>query len=152
MKGLKLWRPPPARRLLARLGVLAAVSVLLLLVLPTPVWTATYWFAGVRGRDISVCFTGNAVQTRPARVREIVGHLARFEQAANIRFVTLSGQRLVAEAGVGGNLNALACPLPTTQPNGNHYYAGDVRVALWNTNVNVDPPGNVPGVGCSQPK
>lgn len=122
------------------------------LLMPSPVWPAGYWFHGVRGRDITVCFAGNAVSIRPDRVREIVGHLTRFEQAANVRFMALSGKRLSFEASPTGNINALACPAPTQQPNGDDYYAGDVRVALWNTNVDTNPPGKVPGKGCTQDK
>jgi Astacin (Peptidase family M12A) len=122
------------------------------LVMPTPVWPAAFWFHGVRSRDITVCFAGNAVTARPDRVREIVGHLQRFQYAANIKFKALSGKALDEEAGPGGNLNALGCPAPTQQPNGDDYYAGDVRVALWSTNVSTNPPGKVPGVGCTQDK
>ena len=71
-------------------GVLL-VALLLWLVLPTPVWPAAYWFHGVRGRDVSVCFAGNAVTQRPARVREVVGHLLNYEYTANIKLLTLSG-------------------------------------------------------------
>jgi hypothetical protein len=122
------------------------------LVMPTPVWPAAYWFHGVRSRDVTVCFAGNAVTARPARVREIVGHLQRYQYAANVKFKALSGKSLAEEAGPTGNLNALGCPAPTQQPNGTDSYAGDVRVALWSTNVDLNPPGMVPGVGCTQPK
>lgn len=140
------WRP------LLRLSSLAIASLVFLLVLPSPAFPAMYWFHGARGRDITVCFTGNAVGARPERVRAIVGHLTRFEQVANVRFLALSGQRLSFEAGPGGNINALACSAPTQQPNGHAYYAGDIRVALWSTNVDITPPGNVPGAGCTQAK
>ncbi len=145
-------RGPALLRAVLRPWRLLIIGLAIWLVTPTPVWPAAYWFHGVRGRDITVCFAGDAVSVRPDRVREIVGHLSRFEQAANIRFLALSGQRLQFEAGPTGNLNALACPAPTQQPNGDDYYAGDVRVALWSTNVDTNPPGKVPGIGCTQDK
>jgi hypothetical protein len=141
------------RRMIGRSWPLLLLLILAAwLVLPTPVWPSAYWFHGVRNRDISVCFAGNAVTARPDRVREIVGHLKRYEVAANIKLKALSGKALDVEAGPAGNLNALACPAPTKQANGDDSYAGDVRVALWSTNVDTDPPGMVPGVGCTQAK
>lgn len=117
-----------------------------------PSLASTYWFQGVHHRDIEVCFAGNAVTQRPARIREIVGHLQHFQNAANIRFYSPTGNPIAVDAGTGGNVNNLACPAPATLPNGNSYYAGDIRVALWNTDVPLDPPGWVPGVGCTQVK
>jgi hypothetical protein len=137
-------------------GLCVVVSALFSIFLATsnapPADAALYWFHSVRGRDITVCFAGNAVSARLDRVRQIVTHLKQFEYAANIRFYSLAGRRLDAELGRGGNVNNLACPAPTSQPNGNSYYAGDIRVALWYTDVPVDPPGMVPGTGCTQAK
>jgi len=152
MRGLQRIRGPAFQRAVTRWRWLLVGALTIWLLMPTMVWPAAYWFHGVRSRDISVCFAGDAVTVRPNRVREIVGHLAHFEQAANIRFLALSGQPISFEAGPGGNLSALACPAPTTQPNGNDYYTGDIRVALWNTNVSTSEPGNVPGLGCTAPK
>ncbi|HBY95322.1 MAG TPA: hypothetical protein DEP84_15445 [Chloroflexi bacterium] len=115
----------------------------------TPVQAALYWFHGVRSKEITVCFAGNAVDARPDRVREIVGHLQQFEFVANIRFLTLDGVRIKDAAAAGGDIHKLACPAPTWV-NGKHSYNGDIRVALLNTDVPVDPPGMVPGVGCTQ--
>ncbi|MCC7353373.1 MAG: hypothetical protein IT330_06400 [Anaerolineae bacterium] len=145
-------RGPAFRRAIFQPWRLLVVALMVWLVMPTPVWPAAYWFHGVRSRDITVCFAGNAVSARPNRVREIVGHLTRLEQAANIRFLAPSGQRLAFEAGPSGNINALACPAPTQQPNGDDFFAGDIRVALWATNVDTSPPGMVPGNGCTQAK
>jgi hypothetical protein len=114
-----------------------------------PAQAALWWFHGVRDKQISVCFAGDAVSVRPDRVREIVGHLERFEYAANIQFITTTGTRARDEAAPGGNISRLACPNPTWVE-GKHFYDGDIRVALWSTNVPVDPPGMVPGVGCTQ--
>jgi hypothetical protein len=58
-----------------------------------PAQAALWWFHGVRDKQISVCFAGNAVSVRPDRVREIVGHLQHFEYAANIQFMTTVGTR-----------------------------------------------------------
>lgn len=126
--------------------------MMLFLLLPSTAFSSTYWAAGVLNRDISVCFAGNAVTARPARVREIVNHLQHFEWAANIKLKSLAGNSILTEIGTGGNINNLACPAPITQPNGNSYYNGDIRVALWSTNVDVNPPGKIPGVGCTEDK
>jgi len=53
-----------------------------------------YWFHDVRSKEITLCFAGNAVDVRPDRVREIVGHLLQFEYVANIRFLTLDDVRI----------------------------------------------------------
>ena len=116
---------------------------------PPPAQASLYWFSGVRSKNISLCFAGNAVDVRPDRVREIVGHLQQFEHAANIRFRTIDGTSIHDAAGWSGNIQKLACPAPTWV-NGKDYYAGDIRVALLHTNVPVDPPGMVPGQGCTQ--
>lgn len=116
---------------------------------PPAARAALYWFHGVRSKTITLCFAGNAATARPDRVREIVGHLQHFQYAANIRFVTIGGTPIQDAAAPGGNIQKLACPAPT-MVNGKSYYNGDIRVALWNTNVPVDPPGMVPGVGCTQ--
>lgn len=113
------------------------------------VQAALYWFHGVRSKEITVCFAGNAVDARADRVREIVGHLQQFEFVANIRFLTVDGVRINDAAAPGGNIQKLACPAPTWV-NAKHFYDGDIRVALLNTDVPVDPPGMVPGVGCTQ--
>jgi hypothetical protein len=141
------------RRRLFRAGAWFLPAILMIwLVMPATVRPASYWFHGVRGRDVSVCFAGNAVTQRPVRVREVVGHLMHFQYAANIKLLALSGKSLDFEAGPTGTLANLGCPAPTQQSNGNSYYAGDVRIALWSTNVDVSPPGKVPGVGCTQDK
>ncbi len=115
----------------------------------SPAQASLYWFHNVRNKEISVCFAGNAVDIRPDRVREIVGHLQQFEYAANIRFLTIDGVSVFDAAASGGDIQKLACPAPVSV-GGKDYYAGDIRVALWNTNVPVDPPGMVPGDGCTQ--
>lgn len=141
------WIRGPARpRGIHRGWTLPIVALALWLLMPTVVWPATYWFHGVRGRDITVCFAGNAVTARSPRVREIVGHLAQYKYAANIRFVSISGSPIDAVA-----VSALACPPPTQQSNGNDYYNGDIRVAIPGTNMPVFGGTNlVPGVGCTQ--
>ncbi|NOZ06228.1 MAG: hypothetical protein GXP41_07750 [Chloroflexi bacterium] len=115
-----------------------------------PAQASLYWFQGVRGKNTAVCFAGNAVDVRTDRVREIVGHLQQFEYAANIRLLTIDGTPIRDAAASGGNIQKLACPAPTWV-NSQNYYDGDIRIALWKTNVPVDPPGMVPGVGCTVP-
>lgn len=112
---------------------------------------AVYWFAGVQdGPDITVCFAGDAVANRPARVREVITHIQELEYAANIRFMTMANTRASDEIKPGRNLTTLACPPPTQ--NGNvQSYAGDIRVALYGAGLPMDPPGMVPGAGCPQP-
>ncbi len=113
-----------------------------------PAQASLYWFQGVRGKNSAVCFAGNAVDVRADRVREIAGHLQQFEYAANVRFLTIDGTPIQDAAAPGGNIQKLACPAPTWV-GGQDYYDGDIRVALLNTNVPVDPPGTVPGTGCT---
>ena len=112
---------------------------------------ALYWFHGVRNKEISLCFSGDAVSVRPDRVQEIVGHLQRFEEAANIRFMTLAGTSAQEAIDTGGNLQDLACPSIVPVLDGKNYYEGDIRVAIFNTNVPVTPAEDlVPGLGCTQ--
>lgn len=88
-----------------------------------------YWNRGVRGKQISVCFVGDAVTSRPARVQQVMTYLKEYEYAVNVKFF-LNG----------------TCPAPTPQPNGNDFYAGDIRVVLPYTSVSGT--GMVPGKGC----
>ncbi len=119
---------------------------------PLAAQAAVYWAAangqplalGVRNRDITVCFVGNAVSARPDRVRQIVTYIQDFEAAANIRFYTLAGTRLSSAA--QQNIASLQCTPPTQQGNGYAYYAGDIRVVIPNTDVDATAP--VPGNGC----
>ena len=140
---------------LSCLLLLAGLSLIWLNQRAQPTQAALYWFHGVQdGPEISVCFAGDAVTKRPARVREIVTHMLNFEYAANIRFMTTVNTRAKDDILPGGNLNRLACPAPTW--NGPvQAYDGDIRIALYGTNVVVDPPavgppGMVAGVGCTQ--
>lgn len=141
------WIRGPARpRGIRRGWPLLLVAAALWLLMPTVVWPAAYWFHGVRGRDITVCFAGNAVTDRSPRVQEIIGHLAQYKYAANIRFVSISGSPIDTAP-----ISSLGCPAPTKQGNGNDYYNGDIRVAIPGTNVPVFGGASlVPGVGCTQ--
>ncbi|NOZ71331.1 MAG: hypothetical protein GXP38_05360 [Chloroflexi bacterium] len=145
------------KRIAIKLGMTALMMLALLagwmvgqgLFAPSPAKAAQYWSLGVRSQEISLCFAGNSVNKRPDRVQEIVEHLQQFEYTANIRFLTLDGtsiQNAVSKV----SIHKLSCPAPTWV-NGKSYYDGDIRVALWHTNVPTEPPGMVPGVGCSQP-
>lgn len=108
---------------------LGAVALMLLLILPHTAAPSLYWQHGVRTSTISVCFVGDAVTSRPARVAEVLDHLKRFEWAANIRFEYWG-----------------SCPAPIQQPSGDSYYGGDIRVVLPYTSV--AGTGPVPGQGC----
>ncbi|HZY42276.1 MAG TPA: hypothetical protein VFF59_09790 [Anaerolineae bacterium] len=107
------------------LGVLAMVLIHTVRIADA----ALYWFQGVRSRNTSVCFVGDAITARPARVQQVLDYLQPFEYAANIHFDYLG-----------------TCPPPVTQPNGNDFYDGDIRVLLPSTSVNFTGP--VPGQGC----
>ena len=124
---------------------------------PTDTNAATWWNLGVHGSTITVCFAGNATEVRPDRVRQTVDYMQHFEFVANINFIAPSGNPIVYEANTVGRLGYLQCESPLWLPNGNNYYQGDMRIALVGTNVLVtptgqppDPPGKVPGVGCTQ--
>lgn len=122
------------------------------------VQAATYWASvnnaplgqGVRARDITVCFVGQAVSQRPSRVEQIIEYIKEFEYAANIRFITLSGQRL--QDAFDTNTADLICPAPGTQPNGYDAYQGDIRVAIPNVplipSTSIDFNSPMPGYGC----
>lgn len=83
------------------------------------------------GRDISICFVGDAVTKRSDRVAQILGDLKAYEYAANIRWHSLG-----------------ACPPPTTLQNGNDSFAGDIRIVI--PNVSIDGSKPVPGKGCNK--
>ncbi|MCI5145619.1 MAG: hypothetical protein D3923_08820, partial [Candidatus Electrothrix sp. AR3] len=108
---------------------------------------ALYWSAGVRDKEISLCFAGDTVTSRPDRVRQIAGYLQHFEEAANIHFLTLDGTTIRQAASQNGDIQKLAC----SGNDNESYYAGDIRVALMNTGVKVAPAIDmVPGLGCTQ--
>lgn len=88
-----------------------------------------YWFAGVRSSTPSVCFVGDALTSRSARVQQVLDYLSDYEHAANIRFNYLG-----------------TCPAPVTLSNGTEWYGGDIRVVLRSTSVPFT--GMVPGKGC----
>lgn len=112
-----------------RVWLLALAMAVTALSMPEPASASVYWNNGVRSSTISVCFAGDAVTVRPDRVTEVLGDIENFTYYANIEFNYLG-----------------ACAAPTTQANGDDYFAGDIRVALSSTNV--DALGVVPGEGC----
>ncbi|KAF3890737.1 hypothetical protein DA73_0400000240 [Tolypothrix bouteillei VB521301] len=99
-----------------------------------PVNGALYWNAGVRAKEISVCFVGDALTSRPNRVQQVLNFIKEYEYAANIKFKYLG-----------------TCPVAKVQSNGNDYFDGDIRVALPSTTYNGNPNfalGQIPGKGC----
>jgi hypothetical protein len=113
-------------RLLAVIGLLAAV----LSTRGAPhANAALYWFQGVQTNPISVCFVGDAVTSRPARVEQILTYLQEFTYAANIQFDYWG-----------------TCPPAVLLPDLRHFYGGDIRVVI--PSVSVSGTGPVPGNGC----
>jgi hypothetical protein len=118
----------------ARLSLLLVVC--LAQALATVAQAALYWQDGVRSKTIHVCFVGDALSARPARVEQIMRYLREFEHCANVRFV-LAG----------------SCATATTSPNVNDIFAGDIRVILPGVTgtlrgANYTWQGVVPGLGC----
>jgi hypothetical protein len=74
-----------------------------------------YWNAGVRTSKPSVCFVGDALTARPARVAQIKEWLKQYEQAANIRF------------------DYKATCTSQTQADGTVFWTDDIRVVIPNT-------------------
>lgn len=124
------------------LGLLLCVSALG--VAARPAHAALYWFHGVRTAPVSVCFVGNAVTKQANRVRQVATFIKEYEYAGNVHWVTVGGKPLADRAQT--NISELACPAPTQQGNGNDYYAGDIRVVLYDTSVSGT--GATPGKGC----
>jgi hypothetical protein len=118
---------------------LALAAFLCAAIVPARADGALYWWHGVRSRDISVCFVGDALNSRAARVQQVLTYIKEYEYAANIHFNSTG-----------------TCAPATTQPNGNDFFAGDVRVVLPNVNgttvagwQGVGGTGPVPGKGCA---
>ncbi|MCI5157734.1 MAG: hypothetical protein D3906_04710 [Candidatus Electrothrix sp. AUS1_2] len=121
------------------------ISASTLFFFPTSAHAALYSSAGVLDKEISLCFAGDTVISRPDRVRQIVDYLQHFEWAANIHFLTLDGTTIRDAASQAGDIQKLVCP---SSDNESHY-DGDIRVALMGTNVKVSPADDfVPGIGC----
>ncbi len=98
-----------------------------------------YWFHGVRDNTVTVCFVGDAVTSRPDRVSQVLGHLREFEYSVNVRFEYLG-----------------RCPASVMTPNGDDFFAGDIRVVLPHASGTRTPTwtgpegtGPVPGKGCT---
>ncbi|NVJ02079.1 hypothetical protein HV824_28710 [Myxococcus sp. AM009] len=94
-----------------------------------PVHASLYWGHGVRSSTPSVCFVGDALTSRPARVQQVIDSIRDFERVANIRFNILG-----------------TCPSPIVLSNGNHWHGGDIRVVIPGTNSPFA--GQVPDNGC----
>lgn len=111
------------RRLWAGLALLASTLGAL------PAQASLYWNHGVRSTTPSVCFVGNALTARPARVQQVLDYIHDFERAANIRFNYLG-----------------TCPAPVVLADGTDWHGGDIRVVIPGTSVPFT--GMVPGNGC----
>lgn len=112
-------------------GLLVAIGLFIIFSTSNapPADAALYWFHGVRSNPISVCFVGDAVTSRPDRVQQILTYIKEFEYAANVQFDYWG-----------------TCPAPTTQPGGDDYHDGDIRVVI--SSISVSGTGPVPGNGC----
>lgn len=148
-----------------RWAVTAGLALLVLILAagsqPEPVQASLYWAAangvtpspltlGIQSNTPIVCFVGNAVDVRLARVTQIIQYIHQFELAGNIRFMSRAGHPLADELSAGGNIQNLKCTNPTILGGGNHYYSGDIRVVIPGTNVDATDP--IPGVGCATDK
>ncbi len=109
----------------------ALMTLFFLSVFTSQVHAALYWESGVRSKNISFCFVGDALTSRSDRVNEVRDYFRHAENAANITFNYLG-----------------TCPEPTKHPSNskNDYFDGDIRIVLWN--VSVSSTGLVPGKGC----
>jgi hypothetical protein len=99
---------------------------------------ATSGAPGVLGRDISVCFVGNAVTARATFITQIRNYLSEHSAVANIDYNFLG-----------------ACPAPTLDAAGNQVFTGTMRLVLQGTNVPFTPAGTptsvpIPGIGCTR--
>jgi hypothetical protein len=106
-----------------------AMLLIITLLLPAHAIAGVYWNHGVRAASISVCFVGDAVTARPARVAEILHDIQEFSNAANVRFN-----------------NRSRCPASVVQPDGTDWFDYDIRIVIPGTSVNGTGP--VPGRGC----
>jgi hypothetical protein len=107
-----------------------------------------YWEAGLRSSKPTVCFVGDALTARPARVAQIKESLQQFEQAANIRFdykTTCTSQTLADGTVIFTDQIRVVIP-NTTAPG----IAGDVYNAITPVPGKKCPMGNQDGGGWSQ--
>ena len=87
----------------------------------------------VRGETITVCFVGDALTSRPARVNQIMQYVRHWQYAANVKFQSIG-----------------TCPAAVKLASGDDYFAGDIRVVIPQTSVSGTGP--VPGKGCVHPE
>ncbi len=98
------------------------------LLAPMDAAAGLYWMQGVRTTPVSVCFVGDALSSRPARVAQILDYINDYALAANVRFTYLG-----------------TCPASVPQ-GGKDWFGGDIRVVI--PYINVSGTGMVPGYGC----
>jgi hypothetical protein len=94
---------------------------------------SVYGQNGVRSATITVCFVGDALTSRPARVNQIMQYVRHWEYAANVKFQSIG-----------------TCAAAVKLASGNDYFAGDIRVVIPQTSVSGTGP--VPGKGCVHPE
>jgi hypothetical protein len=88
-----------------------------------------YANGGVRGKEISVCFVGDALTSRALRVHEIQQYVQNYQYAANIVFNFIG-----------------SCPRAMMGSDGKDFHDGDIRIVIPTTSVDATLP--VPGKGC----
>jgi hypothetical protein len=86
---------------------------------------SVYANAGVRENEISVCFVGDPLTSRPDRVKQIQEYVSRYEYTANVFNFTGT------------------CTAATQDKAGNDFYDGDIRIVIPNTSVDATVP--IPG-------
>jgi hypothetical protein len=75
------------------------------------------WMQGIRTTPVPVCFVGDALTSRPARVAQILGDINGYTLAAGVRFTYLG-----------------TCPASAPQ-GGKDCFGGDVRAVIRSTSA-----------------
>ncbi len=114
------------------LARLVCFCLFVLVIAPANMSAAVYANGGVRSNSITICFVGDALVSRPLRVQQILAYIREYQFVANIQFSFLG-----------------TCPPASTQPNGDAFFNGDIRIVIPATSVDATTP--IPGRGCSGP-
>jgi len=96
---------------------------------PIDAGAGPYWMQGIRTTPVSVCFVGDALTSRPARVAQILDGINDYTLAADVRFTSLG-----------------TCPASVPQ-GGKDCFGGDVRAVIASTSAYTVSPAvtNFPG-------